>query len=200
MWVIAVLASLVILLIAVLCVPIDMALHVDGHGMPKFQLRLSWLFGLVDKEITRGKRQPEVKKEVEAKRKPGKRRWGIRGIFEILKARGLLGQSYDLVKGILSRLRIRNLVVDLRIGLDNPADTGLLFAVIGPALAFLNLRFPHQIRVQPSFEEAVLEGYSDGRVRLQPIQLVTPFLKFAFSPAAIRAVKILVINKWKRKK
>ncbi len=194
MWVIAVLASLVILLIAVLCVPIDMALHVDGHGMPKFRLRLSWLFGLVDKEITGGK------KEAEAKRKPGKRSWGIRDIFEILKTNGLLRQSYGLVKGILSCLRIRNIVADLRIGLDNPADTGLLFAVIGPALAFLNPRFPHQIRVQPSFEEAVLEGYSYGRVRLRPIQLVTPFLKFALSPAAIRAVKILVVNKWKRKK
>ena len=200
MWVIAVLASLVILLIVVLCVPIDMVLHADGYGRPKFRLRLSWLFGLVDKEITRGKKQPEGKKEAEIKRKPGKRRWGIRWIFEILKARGLPGQSYDLLKSILSRLRIRNLAVDLRIGLDNPADTGFLFAVIGPALAFLNPRFPHQIRVQPSFEEAVLEGYSYGRVRLRPIQLVTPFLKFAFSPAAIRAVKILVVSKWKRKK
>ena len=201
MWVIAALASLAILLIVVLCVPLDVVLHTDVYGRPKFRLRISWLFGLVSKEVTRGKKKPEEKRRrAEGKRKPKERRRGVRFILEILRAKGLLRQLKGLVRGVLSRLYIRNLVVNLRIGLDNPADTGLLFALIGPAISFLSFPFPHQIRVQPSFEEAVLEGYSYGRVRLRPIQLVAPFLKFAFSLATIRAVKILVSNKWKRKK
>ena len=86
-------------------------------------------------------------------------------------------------------------------GLDNPADTGLLFALIGPAIFFLSRSVPCQIRVQPSFEgEAAFQGYLHGAVRLRPIRLVTPIVRFAFSLAAIRVVKILVLARWKRKK
>jgi len=177
-----------------------MVLHADVYGRPKFRLRLSWLFGLVSKEVTKGKKKPEEKKKVaEGKRKL--RRRGSRVILRILRTKGLLRQLKRLLKDVISRLNIRNLVVNLKIGLDNPADTGLLFALIGPVISFLNLSLPHEIRVQPSFgDEAVFEGYSCGRLRLLPIQLVMPFLKFAFSLSTIRVVKTLVLTKWKRKK
>lgn len=90
---------------------------------------------------------------------------------------------------------------DFRAGLGNPADTGLLFALIGPAASRLSSSFPRQIRVEPSFEdETAFEGHLSGTVRLQPIQLVPPLMKFAFSSATIRTVKKLVLTRWKRKK
>ena len=202
MWVITALVSLAVLLIVVLCVPLDMVLHTDVHGRLKFRLRLSWLFGLVSKEITKGKKKPEAKREVvEGKRKPRDRRRGIRVILEILRTKGLLRQLQNLIKGILGRINIRDLIVNLKIGLDNPADTGFLFAIIGPATLFLGSSRFHQIRLEPSFaDEAVFEGYSYGRVRLRPIQLVMPFVRFAFSLSTVRAAKMLVLTKWKRKK
>ena len=202
MWVIISLASLAVILIFVLCVPLDMALYADVHERPKFRLKLSWLFGLVSKEVTKEKEKPKEKRRVvEDKRKPRKRRKGMSAIFNILRTRGLLRQLIGLLRDILSRLKVRELGADFRIGLDNPADTGLLFALIGPTTLFRSSSFPHEIRVQPSFEdEVVFEGYSYGVVRLQPIQLVIPFLRFAFSLATIRAVKKLVLTKWKRKK
>ena len=190
MWVIVALASLAALPILILCLPVDMVLHTDVYGKPKFRLRLSWLFGLVSKEVTEGKKKPEEKRKVvEGKRKPKKRMRGVRGIFEILQTRGLLRQLKVLLKDILSRFKIRNLTADFRVGLGDPADTGLLFAIIGPVLSFLSPPFPHQIRVEPSFgSEAVFEGYSYGKVRLRPIQLVPPLLRFVFSLATIRVV------------
>lgn len=201
MWVVAILASLAGLVILLLCVPLDMALRIDVYGRPKFGMKLEWLFGLVSKEIRKGKKKPEEKKRVaEAEPKRRRRRIGARTIFEILRTKGLLGQFKRLLKNVLGRFKIRDLRVNFRVGLDNPAETGLLFAIVGPATFFLSSSFPHQIRVQPAFDEAVFEGYLHGAVRLQPIQLVTPFLKFAFSLATIRVVKILILSKWKRKK
>ena len=202
MWVVAALASLVVvLLILFLLVPVNMVLHVDVHGRPKFQIRFSWLFGLIRKEVSGGKKKfAEKGKVVEGKREARKKAGGIRNIFEMLRVKGLVKQFKNLLKDIFSSIRVRDLVVNLRIGLDNPADTGLLFSFIGPAVLFLNPPFPHQIRVQPSFEEAVFEGYSYGKVKLQPIQLVVPFLKFFLSLAAIRTIKTLVLSRWKRKK
>jgi hypothetical protein len=157
-------------------------------------MRLAWLFGLVSKEITRAKK----KKPKEKKRKG---RIKARTIFKILRTRGLLGQLRRLLWDIFRQLNIRDLRVNFRVGLDDPADTALLFALIGPATFFLGSSRVHEIRIEPSFEdEVVFEGYLHGAVRLVPIQLATPILRFVFSLAAIRAVKVLVLTKWKRKK
>ncbi len=196
MWVVAALASLAALTILVLCVPLDIRLHLDVPGKPK--IRLTWLFGVVSKEVTQGKKKTEEKKKV-VRKKPGGRRLQARTIFDILRTEGLLRQFKVLLKNILGALKIRDLEVDLTVGLDDPAETGLLFAFVGPASRLLSSSFPHQIRVQPS-SEAVFEGYLHGTVRLQPIRLVTPILKFVFSSATIRAAKTLVVSKWKGKK
>ena len=201
MWVIVTLASLAVILVLVLSVPFDMAFQVSVPGRPRFRIKLLWLFGLVSKEIT-GEKKPEEKKEVVQKRqKPGAGRRRFRDILAILRTQGLLRQLRVLIGDIFGRLKIRDLAADFRVGLGNPAETGLLFALIGPTTFWLSSSFPLQIRVQPSFaDEATFEGYSRGAVRLRPIQLVIPFLRFVFSLATVRMVKKLVLNKWKRKK
>ncbi len=195
MWVIAALASLAVLVILVLCVPLETVVRLDADGRPRFRMRLVWLFGLVSKEITKAKKKPEEERRVtEGKRKPRKRK--ARTILKILRTRGLLRQLKRLLKDILRRLKIRNLAADITVGLGDPADTGLLFALIGPATFFLGSSRMHDIRVQPSFEdEAVFKGYLSGAVRLLPIQLVIPSLRFVFSLATIRVVKTLVVRK-----
>ena len=201
MWVVATLASLAALIILLLCVPLDAVLNVDVYGKPKFGMKLEWLFGLVSKEIRKGEKKPEEKKRA-AEDEPKRRRRRIRArtIFEILRTKGLLGQFKRLLKDVLGCFKIRDLIVNLRVGLDNPADTGLLFAIIGPATFKLSSSFPQKIKLQPAFDEAVLEGYLHGAVRLQPIQLVPPILRFAFSLATIRVIKKLILDKWRRKK
>jgi len=202
LWVIATIASLAVLVVLLLCVPLDMVLRIDVSGRPKFKMMLAWLFGLVSKEITKGKKKPEEKEGVaEGKRKLRKRRIRARTIFEILRARGLLKQLGVLLRNILRRLKFRELRVDCRVGLDNPADTGMLLALIGPAILFLSSSFPYQMRVQPSFDgEAAFEGSFHGTVRLWPIQLVVSFIRFIFSLPTMRVVKILILSKWKRRK
>ncbi len=199
MWVIAVLVSLAVLLFFVLCVPLDMVLHADVHGKPKVRLRFSWLFGLVSKEITGKKEKPAEKKRAAKGKK--KRRWGdTRVILRILRTKGVLRRLKELLKDVFSCCKFRDLVADFKIGLGDPADTGLLFALLGPATVFFGSSHLHKIRVEPSFgDDAVLQGYSQGTVRLRPIRLVPPFLKFAFSLTTIRIAKTFISSKWKRK-
>jgi len=200
LWVIAIVASLVVILFLVLCVPLDMVLHADVYGKPKFRLRFSWLFGLVSKEITgKKKKPPDKRRAAKGKKKHG--RIDTRVIFRILRTKGVLRRLKELLKDVFSCLKFRELVADFKIGLGNPADTALLFAIIGPATAFLGSSHLHKIRFEPSFgDDAVLEGYSHVTVRLRPIRLVSPFPKFAFSLTALRIIKVLILSKWKRKK
>lgn len=199
MWAIVVLVSLAVLITLLLCVPLDLVLRMDTARRPKFSMRLAWLFGLVKTGIR--KKKPEEKKTTaEHKRKLGDWWRDTRTIFEVLRTKGMLRQITRLLKGIFRRLKIRELIADLKIGLDNPADTGLLFAFTAPVNLLVRSFSPHQIRVEPSFTgEAAFQGYFYGAVRLRPIQLMAPLAGFAFSLPAIRAIKTLVLSRWREK-
>lgn len=202
MWAVITVSSLIALIILVLSIPLDMIFHVDVDGRPKLGMRLGWLFGLVSKEVGKGRKKPEEKKSlIEDKRKHEERIITARTIFEILRIEGLIKNLKTLFKDILGHIRVRELRAYFRVGLDDPADTALLFGPVAAIATFLDSSYAYDIALQPSFDgEAVFEGYLHGAVRLQPIQLIAPIARFAFSLSTVRAVKILVMAKWKKKK
>jgi len=200
LWAIAVLVSLAVLITLLLCVPLYLVFHTNIGRKPRFSMRLIWLFGLVSHELRRRKEKPDEEETTEHKQKQRDWIWRIRVTFEVLRTKGLLGQFVSLAKRIRRHIKIKKLVANFNVGLDNPADTGLLFAFIAPANLLLSYFSPHQIRIEPSFTgETIIEGHLYGAVRVQPIQLAAPLMGFAFSLPTLRAVKKLVSSKWKRK-
>jgi len=202
LWVIIALAGLAAVIVLVLCVPLGIVFRLDVYGKPRFRLRLEWLFGLVHREIKKGKKKPEKKKKaVEGKPKPGRRRVDAKLVLKLVRTKGLPGQIKKLLADIFRLLKIRDFGADLRMGLDNPADTALFFAVVAPVNLFLGSTFPRRLRLQPSFNGgALFEGYLYGAVKLRPIQLIVSILWFVFSLPALRVMRTLVWSKWKRKK
>jgi hypothetical protein len=215
LWVVATVAGLAALFIIVLCVPLGITLRLDVYGRPKFRLKLTWLFGLVSRQVSKGKKKPGKKEKpeekevmVEGRPKTKRRKGEAKLIFNLLRTKGLPRKIINLVTGIFRPLKIgdfgadfRDFGADFRIGLDNPADTGLLFAAIGPAFLLLSSAFPHRMRMQPSFaDDALFEGHLHGTLRLRPIQLIIPVLGLVFSLPAFRAMKTLAWSKWKRKR
>ena len=73
----------------------------------------------------------------------------------------------------------------MRIGLGDPADTGLLWAFLGP-LSALPLRNA-ELRLEPEFVDPVLELEADGRLLLVPLRFLILAVAFALSPPTIRA-------------
>ncbi|HEY82406.1 MAG TPA: hypothetical protein G4O01_03845 [Dehalococcoidia bacterium] len=194
MWVIIASAALAALLILALFVPLELAVQLSTAERPRLRMRLVWLFGLVRKEIGRGEKKPAAPK------KTGKKRINPRDILSLLQTKGLLQQLKISLQGMLRSLEIKNLTADFKVGLGDPADTGLLFALLAPVILWLNSSLPLRISAQPSFADApTFTGYSHGAVRVRPIRLVIPLLRFAISPATMRAVKKLVLARWRRK-
>ena len=200
MWAIAVLVSLAVLITLLLCVPLYLVFRANIDRKPRFSMRLIWLFGLVSHELRRGKKKPDEEESTEHKQKQRDWIWRIRVTFEVLRTKGLLRQFVSLAKRIRRHIKIKKLVANFNVGLDNPADTGLLFAFLAPVNLLLSYFSPHQIRIEPSFTgEAIIEGHLYGAVRVRPIQLTAPLMGFAFSLPTLRAVKKLVLSKWRRK-
>jgi len=200
LWVIAVIGGLLALFIFLLWVPLDFVLNAEVYERPKVRLKFSWLFGFINREIPGRKRQPVERKPAAAGRK--KRRRGNMGtLIKVLSIRGLPRRIKILVKEVLSCFRFRDIVADFRVGLGEPADTGLLFAFLGPANVFLGSSHMHHINLEPSFgDDVVFEGCSRGEVRLRPIRLVPPVLKFVFSLPTVKAGWAILADRWRKKK
>ena len=200
MWIIAVLASLAILTTLLLCVPLDLVFRTNIDGKPRSSMRLVWLFGLVSKDCIRKRKKPEAERAVEQKRESRDWTSSIRITLEVIRTEGLVRQLGSFIKRILRHIKIKELVANLKVGLDNPADTGLLFAFVAPINLLVSHFSPHHIRIEPSFaSDTIIEGNLYGAVRLRPIQLAAPLLGFAFSLPTLRAMKKLVWYKWKGK-
>jgi hypothetical protein len=80
----------------------------------------------------------------------------------------------------------------MRLGMGDPADTGRLWALLGPLNAAAdNLRHA-EVQIEPDFADSSLEFQFDGRLRVVPLQLVALATGFALSPASLRAWRTLI--------
>jgi len=64
-------------------------------------------------------------------------------------------------------------VLNLRVGLGDPADTGQLWAVLGPVAGALAMFEGASIRLLPDFAAAVVELQGSGRLRIVPLEIVS---------------------------
>jgi hypothetical protein len=200
LWVIIVLVSLAALTTLFLCIPLDVVFRANLEGRPKFSLKMIWFFGLFSSELRQPRKKPEEKRVIEFERKPGDWLHRLKITYDILQTKGLFKQFRSFIKRTIRRIKVRELAANLKVGLDNPADTGLLFAVIAPLNLAINYFLPNPIKIEPLFTgEHFITGYLYGTVRLWPIQLAASMIGLAFSLPALRAIKKMVLYKWKRK-
>ncbi len=199
MWALITLASLIIIFILVLSVPLDFVFDINASRSPSFRFRLLWLFGLVDTELKKTGSKSEQKKK-SGKEKPEKRKKIRAGtIYQVLQIGGLYDHIFGFFRGVLRSLKIKDLKVNIRIGLEDPSDTGLLFSITIPANYFFSY-LPYDLSLQPSFDsETILEGNVKGDLQLKPIKLVSTTIKFIFSFQSIQILKIMIAE-WKRKR
>ncbi len=201
MWLLVALVSLLAVFAFLLWAPLEVVFDASFRQERRLHVRMRWCHGLITRDIA-GKAEPgkEVKEGVRGKRKRGKGWPGFADAVRLLRTRGLLKRAGILLKDLLKAVRIRNLLADLKVGLDSPADTGMLFACIGPPLFWLGPRLPVQLNIQPVFEQATFSGHAQGEVSTRPLALLLPLLKFIFSPAALRALGQLARSKWRRRR
>lgn len=185
MWVLAAVLGPIVFFALLLTVPVDLYFHVEKDAAFHSQVRVGWMYNLIGRDIKRKKKAKKEKPKEKRKRR-------IKPFIAMLRARGFLRRLLRFVRDIFGVLHAREFTLSLRIGLSDPAETGMLFAVIAPALVQLRIFTPLDIQIQPDFEQTGLQGHSKGHLRIFPIQLIFLGTLFALSPATMRAVKAMV--------
>lgn len=173
-----VLAGLLGLFVCLFSVPINLRFSFDSTVSPRFHLQIGWLFNAVRFGLpAEGKSRKKREKRIKKKRKPVE----MRAFLELI-SRPLIFRFFDLARKIRRAVHLNHLHADIRAGLGDPADTGILFGAVSSISPFC--RMPGGIRMhwEPDFgEEPVLEGASEGMVRLRPIALAPAVFGFLFS-------------------
>jgi hypothetical protein len=190
-----VVAGLLGLVLLLLAVPVDVEFRLAGLEPFTGQVGVRWLFGLVRFRVPVRRagepaRRPEAgPKAARARARPearGRHRDVLAALGQAPFRRRVHRLAGDLVRAVhLHRLRLL-----VRLGLGDPADTGRLWAVVGPLGAVAQLRNA-ELRIEPEFVDPVLEFQADGRLLLVPLRFLFLAVAFALSPPTIRAWRTL---------
>lgn len=178
--IIAIVLGLPLLLLAV---PIGVAFRVEGIEAFNGHIAIRWMFGLVRFKF----RMPGAAK---VRVKPGKRN-GRPRVLALLRQAAFRRRAYRLVADLARAAHLRQLHLRLRLGLGDPADTGRLWAVLGPLNAVAQNLRNADVQIEAEYMEPVFEFQADGRLLLIPLQLLILAIGFALSPASIRAWRTL---------
>ena len=185
------------LLVLALAVPIDVAFRFEGIEAFRGQIKIRWLFGLVRFRFTLpGAAQPKPPKPepepraAEVPKKP-KARGRRANVLAALRQAAFRRRAYRFIKDLVRAAHAHRLYLRLRLGLGDPADTGRLWAFVGP-LSALAQNFPNaEVRIEPEFMDPVCEFEAHGRFVLIPLQFIALAIAFALSPPSIRAWRTL---------
>lgn len=190
-----VLLSLTALFLLCLSLPLELAIRLDFGEKAGLTLRVLWLFGMVKRELRR-----ECASVIAGLLQGGGPPWGVaRALTGVWRAQELRERSLRLLKNCSRALKLKRLVARLKVGLDSPADTGLLLAYLSP-LGLVGLFPGYDIEIEPSFEDgAVVQGYLSAVVGIKPLQVLVAALTFLFSLPAIRAIAGSLRKRWRGK-
>jgi hypothetical protein len=184
-----------LVLIALLAVPVTMTFQLSWRQVFEGSLKLQWLFGLVRIELPvshsniqalpGNKIKQHTQKKAPCKKAPGKKSNPIAAIRQKSFRRRIIRFIRDVWRAIHKRdVRLR-----VRIGLGDPADTGQLWALVGPVSGVLTIAQEVSIDIEPEFIDTVFELDSSGNIRIIPLQMVYLTLALLLSPSIWRGIK-----------
>lgn len=189
----AVVAALIGLLVVALVVPVDMSFRLRGIEAFAGRITVRWLFGLVRFRFDlpgAGASTPLDPEREPAPERSRPRRDGGRtraNFLDVIRQSAFRQRFYRLVGDLARTTHLQQLGLRLRVGLGDPADTGRLWALIGPINAAAQGLRNAEVRIDPEFIDTVFEFDAHGRVVLIPLQLLGLVVSFALSPHSIRA-------------
>lgn len=93
-----------------------------------------------------------------------------------------------LLRDLMQTIRFQEFDLQMRLGLGDPADTGRLWAWLGPLNAVIGHCRRWRITIDPDFMNAIVEFNTHARVVFIPLRLIVLLFTFLFSPSVMHAL------------
>ncbi len=191
------LITLLGVLLCMLAVPVVIDFSVRKDAAFSGTMEIHWLFGLIRVAVpietaprSATKTPSAISQTHKARRVPDRKsRLRERGsLTKALGSRHFRYRVYRLARTLLHAVQVSRFLLRLELGLDDPADTGRLWALLGPVAGVLGTLRRVTVRLAPNFTGAIFTLESRGQVRFMPLQLVYVIVGFLLSPVTLRAI------------
>jgi len=188
------LAGLVVfllLLIALLAIPLTLTYRVSWPQGSGNDTDLLWAFGLVRLRIPSGQTSGAKAKSEAAKQHAGRVERSSNKkphILAAMKRKAFRGRVIRFAGDMGRAIRKKDVMLRLRVGLGDPADTGQLWAIFGPLAGVLANVREAAIEIEPEFFDSTLELDSSGTIRVIPLQMILLTFALLLSPPVLRGM------------
>jgi len=171
--------------IALLAIPVVLQFHVSWPEGTQRQIQLRWGFGLVRIDLTASRPSPEsgpAEREADGghRLKPKAGKWNF---MALVKHKGFRRRILRFMGDLWRAVHTEDVDVHVRIGLDDPADTGQLWAFIGPVAGLLANCRETRVRIEPDFVDETVEMNGSGNIRIVPLYVLYLAAALAISPS-----------------
>lgn len=213
---ITVLLGILLLVVLLLFIPLEVEYHFDNRVMPTHTVGIRWLYGLVFLRLGSGgqrdiesnhkgqDRQKALEQVIlastgekaryERQTKSGKK--NVAFFLEVMGSDGFVRRLFQLIYELLTVAKIKSLRLRLYFGLDDPADTGLLCALLMPTLSPFYAISRVDMVAQPVFDRAILRANLYVHIHLVPINYLRAIARFLLSKANLGVVLLLLKQRW----
>ncbi|MBT8127761.1 MAG: DUF2953 domain-containing protein [Gammaproteobacteria bacterium] len=179
-----------LVIIVLLAVPVTLTYRVTWQRSFQSNMTLQWLFGLVRIQLpstasTTTDRAQETVTITEPKKLPASRKANP---MIALRQKAFRQRLFRLIGDLWHAVHKQHVTLRIRIGLGDPADTGQLWALVGPLSGMLATIQDAMIEIEPEFIDTVFELDSSGKIRIIPLQLLYLAFGLLLSPAFWRGV------------
>lgn len=174
-------ALLSLCLVLLLALPVEIIFVLQHEEASRRDVSLVCFFGLI--RISLRSRSRKQTREKPFRKKPKKtKRSGQRKVLSLVRNAYFRQRVLRYARYLFRSINVRTLDLQVRLGLDDPADTGRLWGVMGPLSALLACCRHAKIRIEPDFAEEICFWESHGRIRVRPLQVILISLSFFLSP------------------
>jgi hypothetical protein len=185
-------ATFLLVIIALLAVPVSLTFQLSGREHIQGKISLRWLFGLVRLQLPPFTPKSPIPEGAGRAARTGRLRHSSRNrqhVSALVRQKAFRRRIGRYIRDCWSAIHKRDLRLHLRVGLGDPADTGQLWAVVGPVAGMLANAREASIEIVPEFLDETFELNSSGKIRLVPLQMLYLTLGLLFSPAVWKGIR-----------
>ena len=171
------------LLVALLAIPVTLNFRIAWPGEGDNEAEIVWGFGLLRCRVPVNATAAVDRAGTETASDFS----GLSGLqvgdLRSLSRSGALRRIRRFVADLWRALDKRDVELSARVGLGDPADTGRLWAVLGPMAGLLASCKGVSASLAPDFLERVFAVHGAGSIRVIPLQIIYLFAALLLSPS-----------------
>ena len=178
------------LIIFFLIIPVEIAFSLNNLEKPKSNIRVKLIFGLINLQLfpqTPKEKKQEITEAVPVRKK---KRVTFRKFLKIAENEKFVGKLSAFIKRILKSIKLQLSKLYFRLGLDDPADTGMLWGVMGPVSGILGYYSDNKIKIEPEFQDSAFDIDGTGNITIIPLEIIFISLIFLLSPVTVKTLWI----------